>query len=264
MEDFGKLENTPVEGATEGVANNAKKEKLAKMRALLKETVNEDSTYLARRCSLSDSVQVLNTLGFGDSGNIVVDEETKNLPKDKRRLVSTSQIVGYRVQNIGTEAISYLTEEFKQNEEGVWVGTRVEKTMSPGDTVDFTRKYMTIFCSTPEISFKLANGKIIRGAASTKSGDVDGELEAHYFSFADKTLKVNSDNVKLNVAKKVKGADGADKWVVKKDFEAVFGYLNNAKTAGKRGRQTAAGPKISVQDMAANYIQKLLKETGSI
>ncbi len=266
MENFSNLDNAT---GTEVVNDQdpkkaAKQEKLKEMSKLLKETINQDPTFTSKVRSLSDSIAVVKTLGYGEGGNIIVDEATKHLPKDQRKLVSTSQIVGYRVANIGQTPIKYLTEEFTKNAEGVYEGARVEKVLEPGGQVDFTRKYMTIFTAQPEISFQLSNGKIVRGSGTVKPGDVDGELEAHYFVFNDKTVKVNSDTMKINVAAPKKDKEGNKKWVVKPEFEKVFGYLNNAKASGKRGRGPSAGSKFTTQDMAANYINRLLQESGAI
>lgn len=263
MDNFNTL-NAPQENTV--VDNNdpkkaAKEAKVKEMTNLLKETVATDPTYVTRVRSLSDKVQVINTLGYADGGNIKVDESAKETEDGKRKLVTTSQIVGYRVQNVGEMPIKYVTEEFAKDEAGVFVGTKVEKVMAPGETVDFTRKYMTIFCSQTEVSFQLKNGKIVRGSGAVKQGDVDAELEAHYFSFNDKNIKVNDDTVKLNIANKKKVGD-QQKWIIKPEFEKAFGYLNNAKPASKRGRGPATGTKLTTQDAAANYIQKLLQDKG--
>lgn len=268
MENFQALGNENEVVAQGNEAVDAKKQekskKLKEMSQLLKETINTDPTFQTKVRSLSERLSVVNTLGYGEGGNIIVDEATKNLPKDQRKLVTTSQIVGYRVANTGDQPIKYLTEEFTKNAEGVYEGQRVEKVMAAGEQVDFTRKYMTIFCAQPEISFQLSNGKIVRGSGSVKPGDIDGELEAHYFSFNDKNIKVNSDTMKLNVAAKKKAADGTAKWVVKPEFEKTFGYLNNAKATGKRGRGPSTTSKYTTQDMAANYINRLLQESGTV
>jgi len=265
MENFDNL-NVNTEGTEVTKEIHEKKaeksQKIKQMNALLRETITADPTYVQKLKSLSNSVIVLNTLGYGEGGNIIVDEATKNLPKEERKLVTTSQIVGYRVQNVGTVPIKYTTEEFAKNEEGIFVGTRIERTLAPGASADLTRKYMTVFCAQPEISFQLGNGKIVRGSGAVKDNDVEGELEAHYFSFTDKNIKVNSDTIKLNVAAKKKGADGQTKWVVKPEFEKAFGYLNNPKPAGKRGRSASNGPKFTTQDAAANYINRLMRENN--
>lgn len=267
MDEFAKLDeqNTEVVGGNKVDEKKVeKKKKLKQMGDLLKQTINTDPTFVQKLKSLTNDIAVLNTLGFGDSGNIIVDETTKHLPKGERKLINTSQIVGYRLVVIGQNPVKYLTEEFSKDAEGKYVGARVEKVAKPGEKFDLSRKYMTIFCSQPEISFQLSNGKVVRGSGDVKPGDLDGELEAHYFAFNDKSIKVNSDSMKLNVAaKKVDKATGTSKWEVKPEFVATFGYLNNAKPAGRKGRGPASS-KFSPQDLAANYINTLLRESGNL
>lgn len=267
MDEFAKLDDQATEVAPLSKADErkaAKKEKMKQMGTLLKQTINADPTFTQKLKSLSESVAVTNTLGFGDSGNIIVDEATKHLPKDQRKLLNTSQIVGYRIAVVGENPIKYMTEEFSKDPEGKYVGQRVDKIAKPGEKFDLSRKYMTIFCSQPEISFQLSNGKVVRGSGEVKPGDMDGELEAHYFLFNDKSIKVNSDTIKLNVStKKVDKATGTTKWEVKPEFVVTFGNLNNAKPTGRKGRGPSAN-KYSPQDLAANYINTLLRESGNL
>lgn len=250
-----------------------KKERLEQMNELLKDTITNDPTFVKRLKSLSGGIAVVNTLGYGDSGTLVFDKKATEAKikagekgkdgRDPRVVVPTSIVVGYRVSNIGDTPIKYITEEFSANKEGEFVGKRVEKTLEPGGTADLARKYMTMFCAQPEISFRLSNGKIVRGPANVPSGDVDGELEAHYFTFDPKTgLKVNSDEVKLNISTKKKDGKGQTRWVVKPEFEKAFGYLNNVKVA--ETRSTRRKGKFSSLDAAANLIHRLSQETGRI
>lgn len=245
-----------ISGASEVAANAEKKEKIQKMKASLKETLSTDSSFTAKLHTLSQSIKVVNTLGYGKGGNIVVDKKASS--DGNRVLKATSAICGYRLQNIGDTPIEYTTEEFKQDETGKFVGTIVTKTWAPGTTIDLTRQYTTMLCSIPEISFTLANGKIVASSRKTnkKSASIKDELASYYFSFdknGEDGPQVNDDEVKLSVD----DANGK----VKKEFVTTFGYLNNPKEGRVRG---AKGPKFSTQDMAANYIQKLLKEQGSI
>ena len=245
---------TPVApAATE--ASAAKKAKLEAMKASLKETLHDDPTFAQRLHTLSDKVEVVNSLGFGENGNIVVDRSNTG---DKRALTTTSVIVGYRVRNIGDAPINYQTEAWAQNAEGKYVGQKVDKVLAPGATADLTRQYMTMFCAQPEISFTLANGKVIRGSGSKGNGDIKAELEAYYFSF-DKALgrQINADEVKLNVGEK----DASGKWVVKADFVETFGYLNNAPER-TRGARKDSGPKFSSSDLAANYVMRMLQDAS--
>lgn len=241
----------------------AKKAKLQEMANVFKQSLSEDPTLKDKINLLSESIAVVHTLGFGDSGNIILDK-SKADGERSGALVATSQIVGYQVQNTGKTPVQYMTEEYAQDGTGVWVGTKVQKTLEPGATTELTRKYMTIFCSQPEISFKLQNGKIIRGSGTIRPNDVDGELEAYYFIFNDKNIKVNSDEVKLNIATKTTVEGGASKWIVKDEFVSTFGYLNNEKSATKKSRGSKATSRYTTQDMAANFIQKLISESGNM
>lgn len=233
-------------------AVSEKKEKISKMKEALKATIATEQDYPQRLHRLSDSIKVVNTLGFGKSGNIILDKGAST--STKRALKPTSVICGYRIQNIGTEAIAYDTEEFTQDETGKYVGTKVQKTLQPGETCDLNRTYMTMFCSIPEISFTLANGKIV-ASSKKKAKDFFEELASYYFSFAKgedgSTIAVNDDEVKI----KIDDENGK----VKPEFEATFGYLNNPKET--KGGSSKSG-KYSVQDLTANYIQQMLKNQG--
>lgn len=267
QENFGNLEVNGANVAQEAQADSKKAEKrrkLHEMKEKLQETLHEDPEFQKKVGSLSGSLAVTRTLAWKDKGNIVVDESTKHLPKDQRLLVQASQIVGYRVQNVGQAPVQYQIESFQKDESGKFVGTITTATIAPGATADLPRKYMTILCAQPEFSFTLSNGKIVRGSGKKgKSNDLDAELEAHYFSFDDKDVKVHSDSIKLQVGQEVKDPKGGKVWRVKPEFEAYFGFLNNEKVAKKGGR-ASKGEKPSTQVMAANYINRMLKESGSI
>lgn len=271
FEDFSKLdgEAAPAPEAAVTVDENkaAKKERSMMMVNMFKERVEKDPTFRSRHCTLSKSITVENTLSYGDSGNVVIDRSAKPIigknGKERLPLEQTSQIVGYRIRNIGDQPVRYTTEAYKQDENGQWVGEVVDKVLEPGGFADLTRKYMTVFCCQPEIFFQLANGKIKNGPRKTKRGDIDAELEAYYFSFNERSIKVNSDSVKINVSTKTKAADGTVKWVVKDEFAETFGYLNNAKsskTSEGRRKRTDWTP----QDIAANYVYTLLNKSGKL
>lgn len=232
-------------------APKTKDAKIEVMKEALKATLETDATYKEKLKSLSDTIEVTNTLGYGTSGNIV-----KVAGKGgTRELVPTSAIVGYRLINKGPEPIKYTTEIYTKNEEGIYVGEVVERTANPGETFDLTRQYMTIFAAPPSISFTLGNGKIISGSRK-KVNSLKEELESYYFTFnreEDGTLKqVNDDEVKLAVDHDVDGER-----VVKPEFAETFGFLDNPKPSRKK---RAAKKKYTTQDLAANYIHTLLKK----
>jgi len=246
------FESTQVAPQAEGTETSAKKEKVAAMRAALKDTVQTDPSFSQNLRRLSKSVRVVNTLGYGKGGNIVVDKAKST--DEKRELKQTSAICGYVIENIGNEAIEYQTEEFKKDETGKFVGTVVKKTLAPGAKAQLTRQYMTMFCAVPEISFTLENGKIV-SSSKKNAKTLKEELSAYYFSFNKdengNALQVNDDEVKLSVD----DADGK----VKPEYELTFGYLNNPKE-GRAAR--VKGQKFTTQDLAANYINNLIKEQG--
>jgi hypothetical protein len=246
---FGQEATAPV--ATEAVESAARKEKVAAMKASLKETVQTSPDFASKLRRLSNSIKVVNTLGAGKGGNIVVDKKASG---DARVLKPTSAICGYKLENIGDEVIEYTTEVFAQDETGKFVGTVVKKQWNPGETIDLTRQYTTMLCSIPEISFTLANGKIV-SSSKKNAKSLKEELAAYYFSFNKSedgtTPQVNDDEVKLSVD----DADGK----VKPEYVETFGYLNNPKES-RAARQK--GAKYTTQDLAANYIHKLLEEQG--
>lgn len=232
-----------------------RKMKVDAMKEAFKEVAGT-AEFKEKHCALSSSLKVVNSLGYGATGGIVVD---KNSDKEGRALAPTSQIVGYRVQNIGQTPIAYTTEVWTKDADGHYVSEKVVKSIAPGAFADLTRQYMTMLCANPEFSFQLANGKMVRGSGNRGGeNDIKAELEAHYFSFnKEEQLEINSDEVKLSIA--VKGADG--KWTVKPEFAEVFGYLDNEKAKGPRSKGEA-GPKYNSSDMAANYVMKLMKEAN--
>jgi hypothetical protein len=240
----------PVESAA--VETAERKQKVQAMKAALKETVQSTPDFAQKLRRLSNSIKVVNTLGYGKGGNIVVDKNASS--SDKRALKPTSAICGYKIQNIGDEAIEYTTEEFAQDETGKYVGSIVKKTLAPGAFADLTRQYMTMFCAQPEISFTLANGKIV-SSSKKNAKSLKEELAAYYFSFNKAedgtTPQVNDDEVKLSV--------DDENGKVKPEYVATFGYLNNPKES-RAAR--AKGSKFTNQDLAANYIQKMLEEQG--
>lgn len=247
----------PVQTPATSNKNAEKKAKIDAMRHALKDTIATDPEFNEKLRTLSNSLEVTNSLGYGEGGNIVVDKTAKS---DGRALAATSAIVGYRIKNIGKTPVKYKTEVFAAGPDGKFVGTKTEKTLAPGASADLTRQYMTMLCAIPEISFQLANGKIVKGSGARGNKSMKAELESFYFSFTNvegaPKKQVNDDKVKINVGHKVDG-----KWVVKNEFVESFGYLNNPKEGGKGGRKPS-GEKYNLQDLAANYVQQMIEDAG--
>ena len=224
--------------------NDEKKAKINKMKQALKDTINSNPNYTEIKNRLSGSLKVVHTLGYGKGGNLIVDKSQAD-----RTLKAVPMIVGYEVQNIGTEAIPYQTEKWALDEAtGKYVGTKTEAVIEPGATAYLSRQYMTMLCASPEFSFKLANGKMVESSRKTVK-DLKGELEKHYFSFnKDEGLEVNDESVKVSI-----DVDG----VVKPEFVEDFGFFNNPKES-KAGKSTKSNAAFTTQDLAANYIYRML------
>lgn len=251
FQNAGATPEVPVQPDSQEKAKRA--EKVTQMKEAFKATVESDPSFVSRLRRLSKSIKMVNTLGYGEGGNIVVD---KNAPADdegKRKLKATSYTVGYKISNIGEETISYTTEEWvKDPESGEYKGNTVTKNLAPGESANLTRKYMTMLCAQPEISFTLANGIMVASSRKTFK-NLDEELSSYYFRFNREedgsVVQVNDDEVKISI-----DVDG----VVTPEYEATFGYLNNPKK--KRSTRERKGSRATVQDLAANYINKLIQE----
>jgi len=63
---------------------------------------------------------------------LLINLSLKN-EKGKYPIVDVPKLVGYTFQNVGQESITYVTEEYTQNAEGIFVGTQVQKTAKPGE-----------------------------------------------------------------------------------------------------------------------------------
>lgn len=256
LDQFEALDTTTVEApAVQSDKKEAKKQLARAYKEAMKDTLDENPDYLEKRRSLTDAVMVVNTLGFGDSGNIIVAEGST---KEDRKLETVATIVGYKIQNIGKVAIPYTTEEFTKNAEGKWVGEKVKKTLEPGGNAVLTRKYSTVLFANPEFNLKVENGKFIP-PKKKRTTDIEALLPGYYFSFNDKNIKVNDDSVKLQIGEKKKTPAGPEKWFVKAEYEGIFGYLNNS---GGKGRKKKSGPSFDPQDYAANFLQKLINDAG--
>ena len=259
MEDVFKTEAAPEAEVIVEDAKSKKKTKATEMKEMMKTAISEDPTLVSRLRNLSNSLEVVNTLGFSGRQNIKVDKEKST--EGDRVLVNTSYICGYRVRNCGETPIKYQTEVYTKDADGVYKGEVVEKTLSPGETADLTRQYMTIMCSRSEISFTLKNGKIVASSASSKNKKtLKEELESFYFKFepgADgEKINVNDDDVKLAID--TVDADGTI--TIKPEYEATFGFLVNPK----KKKQSSAGTGITTQDVTANWVKQKLLKSGVI
>lgn len=211
--------------------------------------ITSDPSFAARVNSLRDALYVETIYKFGDTGNIKVDKV--NSTKGDRKLVGCGKPVGYGVKNVSSEAIPYVTEEFTADASGKYVGTVVEKTIAPGETVMISRKYLAMLVSKPEFGMKLANGYV---TTKCKASSADKILSMSYFNFSESGRTVNDDDISVRI-----DVDGK----VTDEFVTVFGSLNNPKEQKAR-KSGGNGVKYTSQDYIANYIQEMLAQNGQV
>lgn len=233
----------------------AKKQALNEMKKEMKDAMAsslQDPSFKEKLHTLSGSLEVTKCLGYGDNGNIKLENagvKKADGSVEGRKVAPTSAIVGYLIKNIGSTPISYQTEKFSKGADGIYVGQVVQETLAPGAEVAISRKYLAVLTAQPEYSFTLNNGKIV--SPKRKFNSLSENLSAHYFKFDDPSLKVNDDSMKIRIDK--------DK-IVLPEYEAIFGNLNNPKSAGRKAK--TPGEKFSTQDYASNFINKLIQAQG--
>ena len=232
---------------------DAKKEQL---KAAMQQTMQADPEFTNKLRTKSNSIRVVNSLGYGTSGNMIQVFDDNG----KRNLEATSTIVGYVLENVGNEPLSYMTEEYAQDETGKFVGTQMTKQAAPGEQFVLARQYFTIFCSQPEISFTLANG-IVKRAPFMQGGTLRAGLEAYSLSSnKQENLSINSDEVKKAIDEEVDGVR-----VIKPEYVSIFGYLNNKpESKAKKARAKKVGSGLTAQDFSANLIHRLVQEEGLV
>lgn len=239
-------------------ASQTKAAKVEALRQALAAEADLDPTFISRANLWSNSLEVVNVLGWGNKGNIMVDKTNPRGADGKRNIVPTSKLIGYVVANCGQEPIPYRTEIFTQNADGVWVGEVKDLTLEPGGTCILSRKYMTMLGMQPEVAMALKNGKIVQGPKrDTKS--IDATLESMYFNFSNESgHTVNDDDIKLSVGVQDK-ATGA--WHVKPEYLATFGYLENPKPTATRERKTKDS---NVGLCMAAMLQQMVRQKGQV
>lgn len=225
----------------------------------------------------SDSIRVMNSLGFSDEGGLVrlspkakKDKETGKEPG--RKIGSVGAIVGYRFRNISDETgenitIPYVTEEFtKDPETGKYVGTVVNKELQPGEEVELTKKYSTILATVPEISCKFANARMVKVIFDGRT--LDEILNTAYIKLiGEGAVPVHSPEFKEQIGEQVstQEIDGKEVsvWKVLPQFEATFGFLNDAPE-GATKKTGSNKPKLGDvrYEAISNQVQEMLAAQG--
>lgn len=202
--------------------------------------------------SLSDKIEVVGSCSFGELGGViqlkpavkVIDPQTNKLvvKKGTREIAQTSKIVGYVLRNNSDESIPYFTEIYKEVN-GEIVGEVTELQFEPGTEIMLTRKYTTMFCARPEISFKLANATLSRTNDLIGSKTPDALLDTPYIRLKEKGVSVHDADFKIPVAEKsgqkLLNGKMTNIYKVLPKYFPVFGYLNNEQKKNERPRRDA-------------------------
>lgn len=118
----------------------------------------------------------------------------------KKVLGTTSAVIGYKIEYTGPVPIRI--ERITADESH----TRIPYTIQPNSTICLSRAEMTLMCSRPEISFLLANGKIVESSKKRNKTEYEA-LHSKYFSFnktaGGESLLVNDADVKIPIDKAV-------------------------------------------------------------
>lgn len=186
-----------------------------------------------------------------------LDDKGKHKPY--RRVTTESQVVGYRIKNESDTPVEYETEVFHKEEDGTWVGSKVQATMAPGATADISRLYLAKLLAREEFNMTLKNGILI-GKISKVDTDIEAALAAQYFSFNKNTgMDVHSPEVKIQIGTPVQVGE-TTKYVVKDEFAETFGNLNNVEVNKTRGRKASGvkGLKPTPQELTAVAIRQAL------
>ena len=266
--DFTSLagEATPAASTPKKDANEAFRKELVAQYA---EQLQGDPEAIKNLYSAVDTLRVVNTFGYGESGGIIeAARGNKNAaPGEKtgRQIASTSKIYGCIVENVGTTPIQYTHGVWTKNAEGVYEETVVDDVINPGERKPLATKYMVVLLARPEFSLKCANGRMT-GSPKRGVNSIDDVVGEYSFKFRkDAGMSVHDDNVKIAIADKVEvNEDGQTKavWVIKPEYEAEFGFLNNPKVSSRRTKTGIRKANIDIDSAAiANYLNNLVHNT---
>lgn len=207
-----------------------------------------------------DTLRVVNTCGWGDSGSIVNMKEQAIAEGKSRVIGGTSEVIGYIIENIGNETIQFTNGVWSKNEEGIYVESVINDSLEPGEKKAITRKYLAALAAQPQFSLLLENGQIVT-PKPTPNMDADEMLSKCYFKFNDSSKTVHDDAVKIAIAEKqMIEVDGetTEAWVVKPEFEKTFGYKMNPKARAKRTKAVNGAKKADISRAAvADFVNQL-------
>lgn len=273
--DFSSLEGQETEvtqaPAVVGKSEKAKEDAKEVVKVFANKLQNDEGLKQSL-FTASNSIRIVNTCGYGDaSGLVAVSKGVKNAETGKiegRKVAGTSAVVGYIIENVGSEAITFTTGVWTKNAEGIYEEQVIQDTINPGEKKPITRKYLAMLGCRSEFSFQFENGRLIGKGAVTKinSGEsLDKVLSSYYFNFSDGAHTVHDDEVKVAIADKKEvniNGETTSRWECKAEYAPTFGFLDNP--AKKAARTKAKKEKITgiTQAAVANFLDELIKSNG--
>lgn len=270
--DFGTLDNVPAArsegapaagGAVGETRGKAAADKMVRDFTQALETNPNMKNNVSR---LSDNVEISNVCYYSDKGGLVQTQKKTvdaNGKEVAHKVAPAPEIVGYIIRNVGKEPIKYSDMVYKADPKGIFQGTLTQKTLAPGKSAAISKFYLTVLGISEEFSFVFRNGKIRRGSGKTQNNDWNSLVGIHYFTFSDKGVSVNSDDIKVSIAtrKEVKRANGSieSTWVVKPEYIETFGYLNNPSEKMAREKKKSADNKNLSYQSAAYFMRQMVE-----
>lgn len=264
--------NVETDVAAQSNGNKDKKAEDAAKQALLNKAyearVESDPSVVERAHILGPSVEMTRTLAImGERHNedfILNEQETAkkvaeweargkcdengNPCKKPRVLKKVPPIVGYGFRNIGAEPIEIDSRSYSLKD-GQWVGEPAKLTIAPGQEFALSKDMTQYMMSRPEFSMMCANAKLV-GRVETSGNTMD----SFHMVFSEKGVSVHDDDKKVIITDK--------NGVVKKEYEATFGFCNNTdfvagpkqkKAAGKGTGRAKKGKDTPTADKIAAY-----------
>lgn len=223
----------------------------------MKDTAN-DKVY-----SLSDSIEVIDTIGFGNK-NIKYCKPYKDRNGEGGKAIETCpSVVGFVIKNVGKSDIPYRTMEYGFDSNiNQYIGIEVDRTLKSGDTAMLSRRYFTMLVSQAKFSFKVKNGIVMCGNTTQKImksligkdltvDDRNKLLDSYKFRFDTDTGRRTYD---FGIVLGVTGDDIEEKYL------KTFAYLLDES---KKSRKKKA-PKLDSNVISAFALNEMLNGNTSV
>lgn len=182
------------------------------------------------------------------------------LPKEFVKKRDVPQMVGYALQNIGTEPIEAYYAECSLNNSGVWEENPPTKVqVKPGEVIQLTKKTYALTSSMIEYSCKFANGKAVSRKKNVDAAAIVQKISFLFYADEDEFASVHSEPFKIRI-------DATDKdgyFRVQDEYKKVFAFLeNNGKNKNARASASVRSS-LDTTDTLAKLIRDSYK-SGAI